>query len=184
MMLFLGTACDWPGHVGDGPCCHRRSQLAAVCIALDAQRWQKRDRVLFFRLAPVRGFHSSLRLCATFDLFWRYLWYDTELIYQWNYISFRALPLCLAAWSWVLLCMPGSDARLWDYGNPNFELAVHPPALPQTRCVDIISWHCAAVTPWFALCFALASCRPQLLPLQHRACRTGTTFCTERSCGP
>ena len=69
-------------------------------------------------------------------------------------------------------CMLGSGARLMTCGNSHYNLAVHPPALLPTRCVNIISRHCAAVISWFAaFCFGLV-CHSCLLP-RYLACRTG-----------
>ena len=69
-------------------------------------------------------------------------------------------------------CMLGSGARLMTCGNSHYNLAVHPPALLPTRCVNIISRHCAAVISWFAaFCFGLV-CHSCLLP-RHLACRAG-----------
>ena len=51
--------------------------------------------------------------------------------------------------------MLGSGARPMTCGNSHYNLAVHPPALLPTRCVNIISRHCAAVIG--LLRFALAS---------------------------
>ena len=68
--------------------------------------------------------------------------------------------------------MLGSGARLMTCGNSHYNLAVHPPALLPTRCVNIISRHCAAIISWFAaFCFGLVrhSC---LLP-RYLACRAG-----------
>ena len=68
-------------------------------------------------------------------------------------------------------CMLGSGARPVTCGNSNYILAVHPPALLPTRCVNI-SRHCAAVISWFAaFCFGLV-CHSCFLP-RNLACRAG-----------
>ncbi len=60
--------------------------------------------------------------------------------------------------------MLGAGARLVTCGNSIYNLAVHPPALLPTRCVNIISRHCAAVISWFAVfCFSLV-CHSCFLP--------------------
>ena len=72
--------------------------------------------------------------------------------------------------------MLGSGARLVTCGNSNYNLAVrastHLLYLLPTRCVNIISRHCAAVISWFAaFCFGLV-CHSCFMP-QYLACRAG-----------
>ena len=55
--------------------------------------------------------------------------------------------------------MLGSGARLMTCGNSHYNLAVHPPALLPTRCVNIISRHCN----FLVCCVLLWPRMPQLL---------------------